>query len=567
MIKGLGVSAGIAMGEAYVIPSWEWELPDEMADVNDLAFEFERLYEGIRSSKNELELIKQKIKEALGKDEAFIFDAHLAILEDPAFMNEIQTIIARQSKAAEVAVKEVIDKFVDSFSELDDEYMKERAMDIKDVGNRLLKHLLGDYEEKNHVPEEPYILVAKELTPSQLTNLDPDKVLGIVTMLGGATSHSAILSRALSIPFVMGLEGKLLRPIQQGDFLIIDGEQGELYIDPDESIKQQYRERKARFLAYQEKLQEIAHVSSVTRDGLYVKLEANINAVNEIDQAIQNGAYGVGLFRTEFLYMDRQSLPTEEEQFEVYKEAAGKLGEKPLVIRTLDIGGDKQLSYLPLAVEDNPFLGYRAIRVSLDRKELFKTQLRAILRAGNYGKIKLMYPMISSIDEVLKANALLEEAKEELRKRSLDFCTDLEVGVTIEVPGAALIADLLVQEVDFLSIGTNDLTQYILAVDRMNEHVAHLYDPFHPAVIRLLKYTVDTAKAAGIPIAVCGELAGDIRYLPLWIGMGIDEMSISVRNMLNVKNHLLSSNYQECKELLAKVLKLRTSSEIQEVLR
>ncbi|MEV2910019.1 phosphoenolpyruvate-utilizing N-terminal domain-containing protein [Paenibacillus larvae] len=288
MIKGLGVSAGIAMGEAYVIPSWEWELPDEMADVNDLAFEFERLYEGIRSSKNELELIKQKIKEALGKDEAFIFDAHLAILEDPAFMNEIQTIIARQSKAAEVAVKEVIDKFVDSFSELDDEYMKERAMDIKDGGNRLLKHLLGDYEEKNHVPEEPYILVAKELTPSQLTNLDPDKVLGIVTMLGGATSHSAILSRALSIPFVMGLEGKLLRPIQQGDFLIIDGEQGELYIDPDESIKQQYRERKARFLAYQEKLQEIAHVSSVTRDGLYVKLEANINAVNEIDQAIQN---------------------------------------------------------------------------------------------------------------------------------------------------------------------------------------------------------------------------------------------------------------------------------------
>lgn len=566
MIKGLGASAGIAMGKAYVIPSWEWEFPEEMADVNDLAFEFERLYEGIRSSKNELELIKQDIKEALGKDEAFIFDAHLAILEDPAFMNEIQTIIARQSKAAEVAVKEVIDKFVDAFSGLDDEYMKERAMDIKDVGNRLLKHLLGDYEEKHPIPEEPYILVAKELTPSQLTSLDPDKVLGIVTMLGGATSHAAILSRALSIPFVMGLEGKLLRPIQQGDFLIIDGEQGELYIEPDESIKQQFRERQKRFLAYQEKLQEIAHVSSVTRDGIYVKVEANINTVSEIEQAIQNGAYGVGLFRTEFLYMDRHSLPTEEEQFEVYKEAAEKLGERPLVIRTLDIGGDKQLSYLPLAVEDNPFLGYRAIRVSLDRKELFKTQLRAILRAGNYGNVKLMYPMISSIDEVLKANALLEEAKLELQDRGQNFCDDLEVGVTIEVPGAALIADLLVQEVDFLSIGTNDLTQYILAVDRMNEHVAHLYDPYHPAVIRLLKYTIDTAKSADVPIAVCGELAGDIRYLPLWIGMGIDEMSISVRNMLNVKNHLLSSNYEECRELLAKVLKLRTSSEIQEAL-
>jgi phosphotransferase system enzyme I (PtsI) len=562
MIRGIGASDGIAMGKAFMIPTWEWDFPEKMIDVTDLAYEFERLYDGIRSSKDELKLIKQEIHDVVGQEESNIFDAHLAILEDPIFMNEIQGIIERQYKAAEVAVKEVIDKFVGMFNLIDDEYMKERALDIKDVGNRLLKHLLGDIDETVPPTDYPYILVAKELTPSQLAHLDPAKVLGLVTMVGGTHSHVAIMARAMSVPFVIGLEGKLLRPIQNGDFLIVDGQEGSLYINPDEATIERYKARKSKWLKFKESLQEISNVPPMTVDNKMISLHANINSFKEIDQVVRNGASGVGLFRTEYLYMDRDSLPSEEEQFEVYKHAAAKLNGLPIVIRTLDIGGDKKLDYMPMAKEDNPSLGYRAIRISLGRKDLFKTQLKAILRASVFGYVRLMYPMITTLNEIREANAILEEAKQELRATGYAFDPNIEVGITIEVPAAALIADVLAGEVNFLSIGTNDLVQYILAVDRMNENIAHMYDPFHPAVIRLLKHIIDAGKRAGVPVGVCGELAGDIRALPIWLGLGFEELSISIQTLLQVKHRLLSSNYAICQKLVESILVCKTSQEI-----
>jgi phosphoenolpyruvate-protein phosphotransferase (PTS system enzyme I) len=566
MIRGIGASDGIAMGKAFMIPTWEWDFPEKMIDVTDLAYEFERLYDGIRSSKDELKLIKQEIHEVVGQEESNIFDAHLAILEDPIFMNEIQGIIERQYKAAEVAVKEVIDKFVGMFDLIDDEYMKERALDIKDVGNRLLKHLLGDMEETVPPTDYPYILVAKELTPSQLAHLDPAKVLGLVTMVGGTHSHVAIMARAMSVPFVIGLEGKLLRPIQNGDFLIIDGQEGTLYINPDDAAIERYKARKSNWLEFKESLQELSNVPPMTVDNKMINLHANINSFKEIDQVVRNGASGVGLFRTEYLYMDRDSLPSEEEQFEVYKHAAAKLNGLPIVIRTLDIGGDKKLDYMPMAKEDNPFLGYRAIRISLGRKDLFKTQLKAILRASVFGYVRIMYPMITTLNEIKEANAILEEAKQELSALGYDFDSNIEVGITIEVPAAALIADVLASEVNFLSIGTNDLVQYVLAVDRMNENIAHMYDPYHPAVIRLLKHIIDAGKRVGVPVGVCGELAGDIRALPIWLGLGFEELSISIQTLLQVKHRLLSSNYAKCQKLVESILACKTSQEIHSLL-
>ncbi|GAA4856848.1 phosphoenolpyruvate--protein phosphotransferase [Paenibacillus vulneris] len=566
MAKGIGASSGIAMGKAFVIPTWEWDFPDKLIDVTDLAFEFERLYDGIRSSKDEIETIKQEFVSVLGEEQTSIFDAHLAILEDPIFMNEVQGIMQKQYKAAEVAVKEAIEKFVNMFDLLDDQYMKERALDIKDVGNRLLKHLLGALEETLPPKDQPYLVVAKELSPSQMVHLDTNLALGLVTMLGGKTSHVAIMARAMGVPYVLGLEGKLSTPIQTGDYLIIDGDEGCVYINPSDELVEEYKKRKAILQVRKDKLQTLAHVPSQTADGLSFQLAANISSVKELDQVLKNGASGVGLFRTEFLYMDRDSLPQEEEQFVVYKQVAEKLEGRRVVIRTLDIGGDKSLDYIELPEEDNPSLGYRAIRISLDRTDLFKTQLRAILRASHYGNIKILYPMISSLEELNKANEVLEEAKRELQQEGVPFKQNIEIGIMIEVPAAVIIADILAPHVDFFSIGTNDLVQYILAVDRMNETVAHLYDPFHPAVLRMLKTTVEAAQASGVHVSVCGEMAGDIRALPIWLGLGIQELSMSVQSILPVKNSLLQTSHSEGKVIWKQLLSCKNSKSILEVL-
>ncbi|ANE47436.1 phosphoenolpyruvate-protein phosphotransferase [Paenibacillus swuensis] len=566
MVKGIGAAAGIAIGKAFVLPTWEWDLPDEMIDVTDLAKEFERLYEGIRTSKDEIEYIKKEISDVVGHEESNIFDAHLAILDDPVFMNEIRGIIQRQYKAAEVAVKEVIDKFVNMFDLLDDEYMKERALDIKDVGNRLLKHLIGSPDVTLPSDNQPFILVAKEVSPSQLAHLNPANVLGIATLLGGTTSHSAIMARALGIPLVSGLEGKFVKPVTTGDHLIIDGEEGVVHVNPGAHVIARYTNRKTMAKEAADRLQDLATVPAITSDGFEVQLEANISSLKELEHVLRNGASGVGLFRTELLYMDRTSLPTEEEQFTVYKEVAERMGGNPSIIRTLDIGGDKQLDYFALPEEENPFLGYRAIRICLEETGLFRTQLRAILRASAYGQVKIMYPMISSVEEIREANRILSEVKEELKDASVPFQSDIAVGIMIEVPAAAQIADVLAEEVDFFSIGTNDLVQYVLAVDRMNEKIAHLYEPYHPAVLRLLKFTVESAQRKGIPVGVCGEMAGDIKALPIWLGLGVQELSMSVQSLLKVKDKVLDSSKEECVRLTERLLKCGTSSEMRAVL-
>ncbi|WP_059052276.1 phosphoenolpyruvate--protein phosphotransferase [Paenibacillus senegalimassiliensis] len=563
MIQGIGAAAGVAIGKAFVLPAWEWDVPDRRMDKVDLAKEFERLYEGIRTSKSEIEVMKREIKETVGAEESGIFDAHLAILEDPVFMSEIQGIIERQYKAAEVAVKEAIDHFVTMFDLLDDEYMKERALDIKDVGNRLLKHLLGTPDITLPADTQPYILVAKELSPSQLVHLNPDNVLGMVTMAGGKTSHSAIMARALGIPLVSGLENKLPEPLQTGDLLVIDGDEGLIYLNPGEAVVERFTELAEKQRRRKEQLQLLASVEAVTKDGVRLRLAGNISSVKDLELAIKHGAEGVGLFRTEFLYMDRATFPGEDEQFEVYRQVVEKTGTHPVVIRTLDIGGDKQLEYFALPEEDNPVLGYRAIRISLDSRELFQTQMSAILRASAYGKVKMLLPMISSLEEIRAAKEVLEEAKQDLSRRGLAYDAGIQVGIMIEVPAAAAISDLLAQEVDFFSIGTNDLVQYVLAVDRMNEKIAHMYHPFHPAVLRLLRQTVQAAHEAGISVSVCGEMAGDEKAIPLWLHLGVTELSMSPQALLRVKHRVLNSHAQEGKLIGATCYRLTTSDEVE----
>lgn len=563
MIQGIGAAAGVAIGKAFVLPSWDWDVPDRRMEKVDLALEFERLYEGIRTSKTEIEVMKNEIKETVGVAESSIFDAHIAILEDPVFMSEIQGIIERQYKAAEVAVKEAIDHFVTMFDLLDDEYMKERALDIKDVGNRLLKHLLGTPDITLPADTQPYILVAKELSPSQLVHLNPNNVLGIVTLAGGKTSHSAIMARALGIPLVSGLENKLAEPLQTGDMLVIDGDEGKLYLDPSPDIIESYTEMAVKLSRRKEQLQLLASVEAVTKDGVHLRLAGNISSVKDLKLALKHGAEGVGLFRTEFLYMDRSTFPEEEEQYKVYRQVAETAGAHPVVIRTLDIGGDKQLEYFSLPEEDNPFLGYRAIRISLDRKEMFITQLTAILRASAHGKVKIMYPMISSVEEVREANQLLEEAKRGLQERGIAYDSNIQVGIMIEVPAAAAIADLLAAEADFFSIGTNDLVQYVLAVDRMNEKIAHMYNPYHPAVLRALRQTVLAAKEVGIPVSVCGEMAGDEKAIPIWNYLGVVDLSMSPQSLLRVKHRILNTTAKESQEIGARCYCLSTSAEIE----
>ncbi|GAA0135803.1 phosphoenolpyruvate--protein phosphotransferase [Paenibacillus sp. YSY-4.3] len=563
MIQGVAAAAGVAIGKAFVLPAWEWDVPDSQMDKVDLAAEFERLYEGIRTSKTEIEVMKNEVKEAVGVEESSIFDAHLAILEDPVFMSEIRGIIERQYKAAEVAVKEATDHFVTMFDLLDDEYMKERALDIKDVGNRLLKHLLGTPDITLPADTQPYILVAKELSPSQLVHMNPDNVLGMVTMAGGKTSHSAIMARALGIPLVSGLEHKLGAPLKTGDMLVVDGDEGLIYVEPDQEIIQRYTEMAEAQRKRKEQLQLLATVDAITRDGVRFRLAGNISSVKDLEQVLNCGAEGAGLFRTEFLYMDRPNFPSEEEQFEIYRQVAEKAGRHSVVIRTLDIGGDKQLEYFELPEEDNPFLGYRAIRISLNSKDMFKTQLTAILRASAYGNLKIMLPMISSLEEVRQAKQILAEAKSDLDQRGIAYDDGIPVGVMVEVPAAAAIADLLAKEADFFSIGTNDLVQYVLAVDRMNETIAHMYQPFHPAVLRLLRQAITAAQDAGIPVSVCGELAGDEKAIPIWLHLGVRDLSMSPQSLLRVKHRILNAEASAGREAGANCYRLATGAEVE----
>jgi len=561
----IGAAPGIAIGTAFSMPQWEYELPDRIVDTAQLGQELQRLYEGVSISKTELEELKQDISAYLGEDELRIFDAHIAILEDPQFIKEVQNVIRQQYKVAEVAVKEVMDQFSHLFEQLEDQVMQDRSLDIRDVGNRLLKHLIGSMNVIEPPEDDPYIIVAKELTPSQLAHLDPKLLMGIVILTGSANSHTAIMARALGIPCVVGLEHALDTPIQTGDLVIIDGGRGIIELNPDEETVANVEQLQEEQRRYQADLSTLAALPAITSDGTMIELLANIGFATEIHDELLHHAEGIGLHRTEFEYLDRNSWPSEEQLYMGYRTAVEKLQGRTYVIRTLDIGADKQLTYCDIPEEDNPSLGMRAIRFTLHHADKFKTQLRAILRASGHGPVKLMYPFISSIDEVREAKRLLEEVKLELMNEMLvaePSSMNIETGIMIELPAAVTIADILVDEVDFISIGTNDLVQYILAVDRMNARVASLYDPYHPAVLRAFRQIAVAAREANKPVSVCGELAGVPEYLPIWIGLGITRLSMSQPAILPLKKHVRRLSAKQCRILTEDLFRCRKSEQI-----
>ncbi|SQC03040.1 phosphoenolpyruvate-protein phosphotransferase [Clostridium tetanomorphum] len=488
------------------------------------------------------------------------------MLDDPEFVGTISSKILNEKVNSEYAVKTTSEELALIFEQLDDDYMRERAADIKDVSNRLINILMGAENVSIGDIEEECIIIAKDLTPSDTAQIDKEKVLGFATEIGGVTSHSAIIARSIGIPAVLGI-GKEISTVKENDLLILDGAKGVLIVNPNEETLNDYKSKMEDEEEIRKNLLQYKELESVTIDNRKVEIAANIGSVEDAENAINNGAEGVGLFRTEFLYMSKQELPSEEEQFIAYKEVLQKLKGNPVIIRTLDIGGDKKLSYLPIQEELNPFLGYRAIRLCLDRKDIFKTQLRALLRASHYGKLKIMFPMISSLQELREGKAVLEQCKTELKNEGIAFNEEVEVGIMIEIPSAAVISDALAKEVDFFSIGTNDLIQYTIAVDRMNEKVSYLYDFFNPAVLRLIKTVIDNGHKEGKYVGMCGEMAGNINLIPLLLGMGLDEFSMSASSVLKARSKIRSLKYEDCKTLVPKVMELGTSHEIREFLK
>ena len=538
MKKGIPASKGYAIGKAFI---------KEVKDINivertieNLAEEEERLKKAINASKEQLKKIKENAEKELGHEKAAVFESHIMFLEDPEFTGTAITNINNNKVNAEKALNDVVEMYMGIFKSMEDEYMRERAADVKDVGRRILDNLLGNIDESQGSLDKDTIIVSYDLTPSDTAQLDRSKVIGFVTDIGGRTSHSAIMARTLEIPAVVGLND-ITSSVKNGDNIIVDGIKGEVIINPDKSTIEEYTKRKEAFENEKAELKKLIDVKTVTKGGKHVEVCGNIGKAKDIDQVLENGGEGVGLFRTEFLYMDRQNMPNEEEQFEAYRYVAEKGNGKPIVIRTLDIGGDKKLEYLPLPEEMNPFLGYRAIRLCLDRKDIFKIQLRALLRASAFGNIKIMFPMISSLEEFKEAKEVLHECMNELSKEGKDFNKDLEVGIMVEIPAAAICAEELAKHVDFFSIGTNDLIQYTLAADRMNEKVSYLYNPKHPAILKLIKMTIDAAHKEGKWCGMCGEAAGDEEMIPILVEYGLDEFSMSATSILKAKQIIMNN--------------------------
>ncbi|MGM0501423.1 MAG: phosphoenolpyruvate--protein phosphotransferase [Bacillota bacterium] len=560
-LTGVAASPGIIIGEAMLL---EEDLSYEKEIVENIKGEKERLKKAVQRSKEQLASIKEKVLSDMGEDEADIFKAHLMVLEDPELISAVKEKIETEKINAEAALDETIDKFVEMFADMDSEYLKERAVDIQDVGNRVLKNLLGKEVISCSELDKKVVLVAQDLTPSDTAQIDQEQVLGFVTAKGGRTSHTAIMARSMELPAVVGVDG-VLNELQRGDQIIVDGVNGKVIIKPTKEEIAQYKAKAEEYVARKKKLAKLKELPAVTKDGHQTEIVANIGTPKDVKGAIDNGAEGIGLYRSEFLYMDRESLPTEEEQFSAYKEVAKKMN-GPVIIRTLDVGGDKEIPYLNLPKEMNPFLGYRAIRVCLNQKDMFKTQLRAILRASAYGQVKIMYPMISAVEQLRAANEILAEVMNELREENIDFNADLEVGMMIEVPAAAITADILAKEADFFSIGTNDLIQYTTATDRMNENISHLYQPFHPAVLRLIKRVVDAAHEEGKWAGMCGEMAGDKRLTPYLLGIGLDEFSMSAVSVPEVKETIRNLSLEEAQEVAEQALSYKTAEEIENYL-
>ena len=560
--QGAGVSPGIAQGAIHVVRDDLDDVARYHIERSQITNEIGRFETALIQTRVQILEMQQKIAESIGAKDAGIFDAHLLVVEDRTLIDEVLRKLESDLCNVEWVFQEVASSYAETLSKIDDPYLRERALDIQDVTKRVIRNLQGKAPKTFLALTEPHILVAHNLTPSDTATMNSARVLGIATDLGSRTSHTAIMARSLSIPAIVGLHD-VTEKLETGQHVLLDGIDGLLIVDPTPETLAHYGEIESRRVKVVSQLKELRETKSTTRDGHHIVLSANIELPNDIDAVAANGAEGIGLYRTEFLYLNRNTLPTEEEQYETYRKVAERVSPDPLIIRTFDLGGDKLAAgTVDVSDELNPFLGWRAIRFCLENTDIFKTQLRAILRASAVGNVKIMFPMISGLDELRRAVSILNECKEELRHAGSTFGDATEVGAMIEIPSAAISADILAREVDFFSIGTNDLIQYALAVDRVNERIAHLYQPTHPAVLRLLKMIADAAHANEIWVGVCGEMAGDVALIPLLLGLGMDELSASATLVPRVKRAVQSLAIAECRQLVDETLKLQTPSEI-----
>lgn len=558
-LTGIAASQGIAIAKAYLLV--EPDLTVKETKISDVAAEQARFEEAVATSKKELEAIKVHAEKSLGADKAAIFEAHLLILQDPDLIGAISQDIENKEINAEAALKETSQMFISMFENMDNEYMRERAADIRDVSKRVLSHLLGVTLPNPSLIDEEVVVIAEDLTPSDTAQLNRQFVKGFATNIGGRTSHSAIMARSLEIPAVVGT-GSIVETVKHGDLIIVDGLDGNVFINPDEATIAEYRQKADEFAAKKVEWAKLVNEKTLTKDGVHVDLAANIGTPNDLVGVIENGAEAIGLYRTEFLYMGRDSFPTEEEQFESYKAVLEGVKGKPVVVRTLDIGGDKHLPYLDLPEEMNPFLGYRAIRLCLVEQDMFRTQLRALLRASAFGELCIMFPMIATIQEFRQAKALLLEEKAKLQAEGVTVSEDIQVGIMVEIPATAVLADMFAKEVDFFSIGTNDLIQYTFAADRMSERVSYLYQPYNPAILRLVKNVIDASHKEGKWTGMCGEMAGDSLAIPLLLGLGLDEFSMSATSILQARSQLKGLSKADMEALAEKALQCATTEEV-----
>ncbi len=563
LIKGIAASDGVAIAKAYLLvePDLTFDKNEKVTDVEGEVAKFNR---AIEASKVELTKIRNNAEVQLGADKAAIFDAHLLVLDDPELIQPIQDKIKNENANAATALTDVTTQFVTIFESMDNEYMKERAADIRDVSKRVLSHILGVELPNPSMIDESVVIVGNDLTPSDTAQLNKEFVQGFATNIGGRTSHSAIMSRSLEIPAIVGTKS-ITQEVKQGDMIIVDGLNGDVIVNPTEDELIAYQDKRERYFADKKELQKLRDADTVTVDGVHAELAANIGTPNDLPGVIENGAQGIGLYRTEFLYMGRDQMPTEGEQFEAYKEVLEAMDGKRVVVRTLDIGGDKELSYLNLPEEMNPFLGYRAIRLCLAQQDIFRPQLRALLRASVYGKLNIMFPMVATINEFREAKAILLEEKENLKNEGHDISDDIELGIMVEIPATAALADVFAKEVDFFSIGTNDLIQYTLAADRMSERVSYLYQPYNPSILRLVKQVIEASHKEGKWTGMCGEMAGDETAIPLLLGLGLDEFSMSATSILKARRQINGLSKNEMTELANRAVDCATQEEVIEL--
>ncbi|HCY3114039.1 TPA: phosphoenolpyruvate--protein phosphotransferase [Staphylococcus aureus] len=563
LIKGIAASDGVAIAKAYLLVEPDLTF-DKNEKVTDVEGEVAKFNSAIEASKVELTKIRNNAEVQLGADKAAIFDAHLLVLDDPELIQPIQDKIKNENANAATALTDVTTQFVTIFESMDNEYMKERAADIRDVSKRVLSHILGVELPNPSMIDESVVIVVNDLTPSDTAQLNKEFVQGFATNIGGRTSHSAIMSRSLEIPAIVGTKS-ITQEVKQGDMIIVDGLNGDVIVNPTEDELIAYQDKRECYFADKKELQKLRDADTVTVDGVHAELAANIGTPNDLPGVIENGAQGIGLYRTEFLYMGRDQMPTEEEQFEAYKEVLEAMDGKRVVVRTLDIGGDKELSYLNLPEEMNPFLGYRAIRLCLAQQDIFRPQLRALLRASVYGKLNIMFPMVATINEFREAKAILLEEKENLKNEGHDISDDIELGIMVEIPATAALADVFAKEVDFFSIGTNDLIQYTLAADRMSERVSYLYQPYNPSILRLVKQVIEASHKEGKWTGMCGEMAGDETAIPLLLGLGLDEFSMSATSILKARRQINGLSKNEMTELANRAVDCATQEEVIEL--